>query len=95
MGYFYYLSAILTKTNGHLEPSENLKLQRKYKVSWNTLSIAKKLKLVTSPKQKEYHIVKEVNRAKAILILKEKISKKRQKNLDSLMATLLIIVSRR
>lgn len=72
MNYFDELFKLLTKTNGYLEPSENLKLQKKYKVSWNTLSIAKKLKFIESPKQKQFNILKTVNRTGATQILKEK-----------------------
>jgi hypothetical protein len=72
MNYFDELSKLLTNTNGHLEPAENLTLQKKYKVSWNTLSIAKKLKFIESPKQKQFNILKTVNRARATKILKEK-----------------------
>lgn len=79
MGYFFELNRLLLKTNGHLEPSENIKLQRKYKVSWSTLSIAKKLKYVDRPQSKKCIILKQVNKERAIRILNVKYSDEPQK----------------
>jgi hypothetical protein len=78
-GYFFELNQLLTKTNGHLEPSDNYKLQRKYKVSFSTLSIAKKLGYVDRSEIKKCKILKEVNRPRAIRILNIKYGDEPQK----------------
>lgn len=70
--YFADLTEHLSKTNGLLLPEENRKLQQKYKVSWGTISIAKKFKHIESGERKHYKMLKEVNRVAAIKIIKQK-----------------------
>ena len=77
--YFLELTLLMRKTNGVLEPAENYKLQGKYKVSFSTLSIAKKLGYVDRSQPKKCIILKIVNRPRAIRILNIKYGDEPQK----------------
>lgn len=75
VGYFKEVSQTLLALNGFLPPPVNADLQRKYKVSWNTISNAKQLGYITAlgnGKSSSYEMLTTVDFEKGLKIIELK-----------------------
>ena len=75
VGYFKEVNQTLLTLNNTLPPPINLELQRKYKVSWNTIANAKKLKYIETignRKSCKYRMLTKIDFEKALKIIELK-----------------------